>query len=344
MFGRADIGIDLGTASIVIYVKGTGIVLREPSVVALDKTTGGVIAVGEQAHKMIGRAPKNIAVIRPLRGGVISDYDVTERMLRHFMGKIGGRRMLLKPNVVVCVPSGVTEVEKRSVVDAALDAGARDVKLIEEPIAAAIGAGIDISQPQGSMVVDIGGGTCDIAVISMGKPAASLSIKTAGDAFDDSIIRYMRRQHNLLIGEQTAENIKLHIGCAVLKPQAVFMDVSGRSTESGMPRTVSISSDEITEALAEPVFAILSAIHEVLERTPPELAADIYETGIILTGGGALLDGLDTLATDQIKVECKVAQNAQSCVAIGTGKALESGDKFGGAIFEYRRGGNYLGL
>jgi rod shape-determining protein MreB len=344
LFGRADIAIDLGTSSVIIYVKGKGIVLREPSVVALDKSSGGIVAVGEQALRMIGRAPQSIAVVRPLRDGVISDYDVTVKMLQHFLKSIYNRRLFFKPRVVVCVPSGVTEVEKRSVVDATMDAGASSVRLIEEPIAAAIGAGIDISLPQGSMVVDIGGGTCDIAVISMGKAVASSCSKTAGDSFDEAIVRHMRRQHNLLIGERTAENLKIQLGGAVLREQTQYMDVSGRSLASGMPCTVSVSSDELTGALYEPAINLLDAIHQVLERIPPELAADIYESGIVFTGGGALLYGLDVLASDHMRLPCKVAENAQSCVAIGTGRALEDIDALGDAIFEYRRGGSYLSI
>ncbi len=342
MFGYQDIGIDLGTASVLVYIKGKGIVLREPSVVAIDRNNGRILDVGDEARKMLGRTPGNIVAIRPLREGVISDYDVTERMLRYFLRKVVGKRMFFKPRVVVCVPSGVTEVEKRSVIDATIDAGARYTQLIEEPIAAAIGAGLDISRPYGSMVVDVGGGTTDIAVISLGSAVVSDSIKVAGDKFDDAIIRYMRRKHNLLIGERTAEELKINIGGAYPHRETLYMEVTGRNLVSGLPKTTRVSSEEMIEALEEPVITILETVHAVLERTPPELAADIYDRGIVMTGGGALLYGLDRLIQENIKVPCYVAEDAISCVAIGTGRALENIDAMSGAIFDYKRGGSYM--
>ena len=342
MFGYQDIGIGLGTASVLVYIKGKGIVLREPSVVAIDRNNGRILDVGDEARKMLGRTPGNIVAIRPLREGVISDYDVTERMLRYFLRKVVGKRMFFKPRVVVCVPSGVTEVEKRSVIDATIDAGARYTQLIEEPIAAAIGAGLDISRPYGSMVVDIGGGTTDIAVISLGSAVVSDSIKIGGDKFDEAIIRYMRKKHNLLIGERTAEELKINIGGAYPRKETLYMEVTGRNLVSGLPKTTRVSSEEMIEAMEEPVLSILETVHAVLERTPPELAADIYDRGIVMTGGGALLHGLDRLIRENVKVPCSVAEDAISCVAIGTGRALENIDAMSNAIFDYKRGSSYM--
>ena len=276
-----DVGIDLGTASVLVYIKGKGIVLREPSVVAIDKNTNKVLAVGEEARRMIGRTPGNIVAIRPLRDGVISDYEITEKMLRYFLNKIVGRPFLFKPRIVVCVPSGATEVEKRAVLDAAYEAGARRTYLVEEPIAAAIGAGIDISKPYGNMVIDIGGGTTNIAVISLGGIVVSNSIKVAGDKFDEAIIRYLRKKYNLLIGERTAEDLKITIGMAYPKEDSSSMMITGRNLISGLPRTVTITSGEVAEALAEPLQAIVEAVHALLERTPPELASDISERGLL---------------------------------------------------------------
>ena len=326
MFGTQDIGIDLGTASVLVYVKGRGIVLREPSVVAVDKKTGRMLAIGEDARKMLGRTPGTIDAIRPLRDGVISDYHVTETMLRYFLDKVVGKKFFFKPRVVVCVPSGVTEVEKRSVIEATEDAGAREVDLIEEPIAAAIGAGIDISRPYGSMVVDIGGGTTDIAVISLNNTVEKSSLKLAGDRFDEAIVRYMRKKHNLLVGDRTAEELKINIGAAFPRKETIFMEVTGRNLVSGLPKTVNVGSDEMIEALDEPVQAILEAVHDVLERTPPEISSDIFDRGIIMTGGGALLYGLDMRIQQYTRVPCFVAEDAISCVAIGTGRALENID------------------
>jgi len=325
MFGFGeDIGIDLGTASVLVFVKGKGIVLQEPSVVAIDKNTNRILAVGQEARKMLGRTPGNIVAIRPLRDGVISDYEVTERMLKYFIQKTAGKRLFFKPKIIVCVPSGVTEVEKRAVIDATNEAGARSTYLIEEPIAAAIGAGLDISKPNGHMVVDIGGGTCDIAVISLGGIVVSTSIKVAGDKFDEAIIRYMRKKHNIMIGERTAEDMKINIGAAYPRTEEVFMDVKGRNLVSGLPVNISVSSREMIEALEEAVTSIADAVHSVLEKTPPELASDIANQGIIMTGGGAMLWGLDKLIEKRTNIYAYVAEDAVSCVAKGTGKALES--------------------
>ena len=321
-FGR-DIGIDLGTASILVYIRGKGIVLKEPSVVAIDKNNNQLLAVGEEAQKMLGRTPGNIVAIRPLRDGVISDYDITERMLRYFIQKVCGHR-IFKPRIIICVPSGVTEVEERAVLDAAMQAGARKTYLIEEPIAAAIGAGIDISKACGSMVIDIGGGTTDIAVISLGGIVVSSSIKTAGDELDEAIVRYMRKQHNMMIGERTAEEMKVKIGTAYSRETQVSMDVRGRNLISGLPKTINITSDEMMEALEEPIAHIVEEVHAVLEKTPPELVSDISDRGIVLTGGGGLLHGIDELLHQKLGINIIIAQDAVSCVAIGTGKALEN--------------------
>lgn len=322
-----DIGIDLGTASVLIYVKNKGIVLNEPAVVAIDVTNGNVLEVGEEARLMLGRTPGSIVAIRPLREGVISDYEVTEKMLKYFIEKItGGVSMfkMFKPKIMVCVPSGVTEVEKRAVVDATMEAGAREVYIIEEPIAAAIGAGIDISRPNGSMVVDIGGGTTDIAVISLGGIVESASIKVAGDTFDDAIIRYMRKNHSMLIGERTAEEIKKNIGSAYPREEEVIMAIRGRNLVSGLPETKEITSTDMLSALKDSVVQIADAVHSVLEKTPPELSADISDKGILMTGGGSLLWGLDKLIQKRTGIDAFVAEDAISCVARGTGEALNS--------------------
>jgi rod shape-determining protein MreB len=327
MFGLGeDIGIDLGTASVLIYVKSKGVVLVEPSVIAMDTSTKTLLAVGTEAQRMLGRTPGNIVTIRPLRDGVISNYNMTQRMLRHFLDKICKRR-IFKPRVIICVPSGVTEVEKRAVVDASLQAGASKTFLIEEPIAAAIGAGIDISKPCGNMIVDIGGGTTDVAVISLGGIVVSNSIKTAGDKFDEAIIKYIRKKHNILIGERTAEDMKIKIGCVykdASEPyQSKTIDIRGRSLVSGLPKTVSVTSDEMYDAFEEPAIAIVEAIKMVLENTPPELVGDISTHGIVMTGGGSLVEGLNRLISKETGIDASIAENAISCVAIGTGKALE---------------------
>jgi rod shape-determining protein MreB len=324
MFGLgAEIGIDLGTASVLVYIKGKGIVLREPSVVAIDKNTDRVLAVGNEARKMLGRTPGNIIAIRPLRDGVISDYDVTERMIRYFINKTCGRRRLFKPKIIICVPSGVTEVEKRAVQEATMEAGGGKTFLIEEPIAAAIGAGLDITKPDGNMVIDIGGGTADIAVISLGGIVVSSSIKVAGDKFDEAVIKFMRKRHNLLIGERTAEELKINIGTAYPRAKPIKMDCRGRDLITGLPKNISISSEEMMEALAESVNAICDAVHAVLEKTPPELASDISSRGIVMTGGGSLLHGLNKLLEKRTGIPTYIAEDAVSCVAKGTGMSLE---------------------
>ena len=321
-----DIGIDLGTASVLVYVKGKGIVLNEPSVVAMDKTTGKLLKVGAEAQAMLGRTPGNIIAIRPLREGVISDYDMTERMLREFIHKVAGVSFF-KPRVIICVPSGITEVEERAVVDAGIQAGARRAYLIEEPVAAAIGAGIDITKPDGHMVVDIGGGTADIAVISLGGVVESASIKIAGDKFDEAVVKYIRKKHNVLIGDRTAEELKMSIGCVFPRPEEVTMEIKGRCLMTGLPRVFSVSSSEMIEAFEEVSSRILEAIHGVLERTPPELVADISTNGIVMTGGGSLLWGFDKLIEAHTGIETHVAEDAISCVAEGTGQSLDSLDQ-----------------
>ena len=319
----SDIGIDLGTASILVYIKGKGVVLKEPSVVAFDRDTNKIKAIGEEARLMLGRTPGNIVAVRPLRQGVISDYTVTEKMIKHFIQKALGKKSFRKPLVSVCVPSGVTEVEKKAVEDATFAAGARDVKIIEEPIAAAIGAGIDISRPCGNMIVDIGGGTSDIAVISLGGSVVSTSIKIAGDDFDEALVRYMRKKHNLLIGERTAEDIKIKIGTCYPLAATETMDVRGRNLVTGLPRTITVSSEETEEALRESTLQIVEAVHAVLEKTPPELAADVADRGIVLTGGGALLRGLEELIEEKTGINTMTAEQPMTCVAIGTGKYVE---------------------
>lgn len=323
MFGMgADIGIDLGTAYVIVYVKGRGIVLREPSVIAVKERTNEVIAVGEEARNMIGRTPANIRTIRPLRQGVISDYDATEQMLKYFINQAVGHK-LVKPRIGVCVPSGVTEVEKKAVEDATRQAGARYVDTIEEPIAAAIGAGIDIGKPCGNMIVDIGGGTADIAVISLGGTVVKRSLKMAGDNFDEEIIKYVRKKHNLLIGERTAEEIKINVGSVYKREVCAEIEVRGRNLVSGLPKNIIITSDEIQEALAECASCILEGIHAVLEETPPELASDIADKGILLTGGGSLIYGLDKLIEEATGIHTAIAEDAMNCVAIGTGAWVE---------------------
>ena len=310
-FGQ-DIGIDLGTATVLVYIKGKGIVLREPSVVAIDKNTNKLLAVGEEARRMLGRTPGNIIAIRPLKDGVISDYDITERMLKYFINKVCKNR-IFKPRIMVCVPSGVTEVEKRAVVDAAIQAGAKRTYLIEEPISAAIGAGIDISKACGCMVVDMGGGTTDIAVISLGGNVVSSSIKVAGDKFDEAIIRYIRKKHNIMIGERTAEELKIQIGTAYPRKEEVFKEVRGRNLITGLPNIIKVTSKEMMEALEEPVTSIVEEVHAVLEKTPPELAADISDNGILMTGGGCLIYGLDKLIQEKTGIKVSVAEDAISC-------------------------------
>lgn len=317
-----DIGIDLGTASVLVYVKDKGIVIREPSVVAIDKNNGRVMKVGIEAQEMIGRTPGSIVAIKPLKDGVISDYESTEKMLKYFIGKVNMSK-LFKPRVIVCVPSGVTEVEQRAVIDATMHAGARSVHIIEEPIAAAIGAGIDIAKPYGSMIVDIGGGTTDIAVISLGGIVTSESIKVAGDEFDEALIKYLRKKYNIAIGDRTAEEIKKQVGSVYFRDETISCTVKGRSLVSGLPQTITISSEETFEAFEEPVSRICEAIHTVMENTPPELIGDISTRGITLTGGGSLIYGLDKLLQRETGIKVEVAADAISCVAIGTGQSLD---------------------
>ena len=319
----ADIGIDLGTASVLVYVKGKGVVLKEPSVVAYDRDTNVVKAIGEEARLMIGRTPGNIVAVRPLRKGVISDYTVTEQMIKYFVQKSMGRRTLKKPRISICVPSGVTEVEKNAVEQATYAAGAREVHLIEEPVAAAIGAGIDISKPSGNMIVDIGGGTTDIAVISLGGTVVNTSLKVAGDDFDEAIVRYMRKKHNLLIGERTAEDIKIKIGTTFSASEVDSMEVRGRNLVSGLPKTVIVTSVETEEALREITGQIVESVISVLEQTPPELSADILERGIVLTGGGAMLRGLEELIEQRTGINTMTAEDPMKVVAIGTGQYIE---------------------
>ncbi len=317
-----DIGIDLGTASVLIYVKGQGIVLNEPSVVAMDKNTGKLLKVGADAQAMLGRTPGNIVAIRPLRDGVISDYDMTERMLKEFIHKVNGFQ-LFKPRVIICVPSGITEVEERAVIDAGVQAGARSVYLIEEPVAAAIGAGIDITKPDGHLIIDIGGGTTDIAVISLSGVVESASIKVAGDMFNEAVVKYIRRKHNVLIGERTAEDLKIQIGCVYPQEEEQSVEVKGRCLMTGLPKVFTVSSGEMIEAFEEPAERILEAVHSVLERTPPELVADISTNGIVMTGGGSMVKGFDKLVESRTGIAPTVAENAIQCVAMGTGQSLE---------------------
>ena len=327
IFGGQDIGIDLGTATILVYVKGKGIVLREPSVVAIDKNTNQVLAVGQEARKMLGRTPGNIVALRPLKDGVISDYTITEKMLKYFINKVCGK-FVFAPKIMICVPSRVTEVERKAVIDAASHAGARKVYLIEEPIAAAIGAGLDITKPYGSMIVDIGGGTSDIAVISLGGSVKSTSIKMAGDKFDEAIIRYIKKTRNVMLGERTAEDIKINIGCMYTKSVVERMTVKGRNITTGLPVEIEVSTEDTYAALQECAEKILDGVHQVLEETPPELVADVSERGIYITGGGGLVWGLDKLIAEKTGIPVMIAEDAQSCVAVGTGKALEHVELF----------------
>ena len=323
MFGFGQsIGIDLGTATVLVYVKGKGIVLREPSVVAINRDTGEALSVGEEARRMLGRTPGNIVAIRPLKDGVISDYSVTEKMLKYFIHKVCGK-FIFAPTIMVCVPSGVTEVEKKAVVDAASQAGARKVYLIEEPIAAAIGAGIDISKACGSMVVDMGGGRTDIAIISLGGAVVSTSMKVAGNKLDEYIIKYIKKRYNVVIGDRTAEDLKINIGCVYPRMQRLEMEVRGRHLATGLPVNLVVNSDDMLEALKEPAAQVVEAVLSILERTPPELSADISDRGIYMTGGGCLVHGLDKLLQEKTGINVMIAEESVSCVAIGTGKALD---------------------
>jgi rod shape-determining protein MreB len=321
-----DIGIDLGTASVLAYVRGKGILIREPSVVALEKDTNKILAVGEEARRMIGRTPGNIVAVRPLKDGVIADYDVTEIMLKYFIDRVSPKPRFFRPQVIICVPSGVTSVEKRAVLEAAMQAGAKHTYLIEEPMAAAIGAGLNIYEASGNMVVDIGGGTSDIAVISLGGIVVSESLRIGGDKFDEAIIRYIKKMYNLMIGERTAEDIKIAIGSAYPEGEGKTMDIRGRDLVTGLPRTIKFSSADSFQALSEPITSIVDGIKSVLERTPPELASDIVDKGIVMTGGGALLKGFTKLLSEETGMPIHLAEDPLSCVVLGTGKVLESLD------------------
>ena len=318
----ADLGIDLGTATVLVYVKGKGVILKEPSVVAINKVNNKILAVGEEARKMIGRTPGNIIAVRPLKDGVISDYDITEKMLKEFIKKACGGKKIIAPKVMVCIPSQATEVEKRAVIDATKNSGAKEVHLIEEPLSAAIGAGIDITKPEGNMIVDIGGGTTDIAVISLGGVVIRKSIKSAGDRFDEAIVKYVRLKHRIMIGEKTAEDLKINIGCAYKDARDCSYVMKGRNLVTGLPDQVEITSEEIREALEEPVGLIVDGVKSILEKTPPELAADIIEKGIIMTGGGSLLYGLDKLIEVSTGLNVKIAENSVEAVVEGTGEVL----------------------
>ena len=318
----ADLGIDLGTATVLVYVKGKGVILKEPSVVAINKVNNKNLAVGEDARNMIGRTPGNIVAVRPLKDGVISDYDITEKMLKEFIKKACGGKKIIAPKVMVCIPSQATEVEKRAVIDATKNSGAKEVHLIEEPLSAAIGAGIDITKPDGNMIVDIGGGTTDIAVISLGGVVIRKSIKSAGDRFDEAIVKYVRLKHRIMIGEKTAEDLKINIGCAYKYARESSYIMKGRNLVTGLPDQVEITSEEIREALEEPVGLIVDGVKSILEKTPPELASDIIEKGIIMTGGGSLLYGLDKLIEVNTGLNVKIAENSVEAVVEGTGQVL----------------------
>lgn len=327
MFLARDIGIDLGTANVLIYVKGKGIVLNEPSVVAIDQHTKRVLAVGEEARRMVGRTPGHIVAIRPLKDGVIADFEITEAMLKHFLSKLNLKGWFAKPRILICCPTNITSVERKAIKEAAEKSGGKKVYLEEEPKVAAIGAGMDIFQPSGNMVIDIGGGTTDVAVLSMGDIVTSASIKVAGDKFDQEILNYIKREYKLLIGERTAEEIKMNIATVFPNARDEAMDIRGRDLVTGLPRTITIRSGEIERALRETVYTIVQTAKSVLERTPPELSADIIDRGIFLTGGGALLHGIDQLLAQELKVPVFIAENPMDCVAIGTGLMLDNIDK-----------------
>lgn len=332
-----EIGIDLGTANTLIYLKGKGIILREPSVVAVNNSTGQILAVGLEAKEMIGRTPGNITAIRPLKDGVIADFETTQGMLKYFIKKAIGNNPFVRPRVIICVPSGVTEVEKRAVVDSAISAGAKEAYLIEEPMASAIGGGLPVAEPSGSMVVDIGGGTSEVAVISLGGIVVSRSLRIGGDEFDEAIISYIKKEYNLMIGERTAEAIKLKIGSAYPLEEEETYNVSGRDLVTGLPKELAISSMEIREALKEPVCAVIDSIKLTLEKTPPELASDIMERGIMLAGGGAFLKGLDKLISEETGIPVFMAEHPLDCVALGTGKVLEELDTLSTVLLTSRR-------
>jgi len=321
-FNSVDIGVDLGTANILVFLKGKGIVLKEPSVVATDRETGKVVAIGRAAKFMLGRTPENIVAIRPLREGVIADYDITQLMLENVLQKVAGKSMFFKPRVMICIPSGVTTVEKRAVLEATMQSGAAKTYLIEEPMAAAMGAGLDVGESRGCMVVDIGGGTTDVAVICLGGIVVAQSLRIGGDKFDEAIVRFVKKEHNVLIGERTAEDIKIGVATVSKNGRKAEVTVRGRDLITGLPTTIRITSNETYRAMAEPISMLVACIRSVLEKTPPELASDIVEQGIVLTGGGALLDGLAALVQEETRIETRVADNPLDCVALGTGKAL----------------------
>lgn len=334
-----DIGVDLGTASVVIYGKGKGIVLNEPAVIAYDRDTRNVLAVGEEARRMMGRTPSNIVAIRPLGEGMIADFELVSAMLRYFVIKVTGKRLLGGPRVLISVPAGVNEVERHSIMTSLFEAGARRTQMMERPIAAAIGAGLPIGEAYGEMICDIGGGVTDIAVMSLGQVIVRDTVKMGGDLFDDAIIRYIRRKHNLLIGELTAEDLKINIGSVIPRNEQFYMEVTGRNLISGLPKVMRITSDEITEALDEPLQSLLEAIHAVLEHTPAELVADIFESGIVLSGGGAMLGGLCEAVSLALKVDCHLAEGAQECVARGCGLTLENWSEYGRFLGDRRKRG-----
>lgn len=342
VLGREDIGIDLGTSSVLVYVKGRGVVLREPAMVAVDRNTRNIIAVGEEAKRMQGRTPGHIVAVRPLREGSISDFDITERMLRYFIHKVCGKRMLFRPRAVVCVPSGVPEMEKRSVLDAMLDAGARRTQMIDAAVAGALGAGLEVSDTYGHMIIDIGGGITDISIVSLERATVRRSVKLAGDHFDDAIIRYLRRKHNLMIGERTAEELKLTIGATVRRTERLHMDVTGRNLVTGLPKTIRIYSEELHEAMEELVAALVEEVHGVIEKAPPELAADIVDHGIKMIGSGSQLFGLAEALTMSLKIPCTLADDPQSCVANGIGRVMESEEEFGRTLLDFRQPKGYM--
>lgn len=332
-----DIGIDLGTANTLVFVRAQGIVLNEPSVVAVERVSGKVVAIGSAAKEMLGRTPGEISAIRPLRDGVIADFEITEKLLADFIKRVVRHRYLMKPRIVISVPSGITEVEKRAVRDSAENAGAREVYLIQEPMAAAIGVGLPVHQPSGTMVIDIGGGTSEIAVIALNGIVSNTSIRIAGDEMNDAIIMYLRKNYNLLIGELTAEELKIHIGSAFQLEQELSMEVKGRDLVAGVPKSIKLSSVQIREALAEPIEAIVEAVRQSLEETPPELASDILERGIVLTGGGALLRGLDKRLREETNLPVYVAEDPLTCVVRGTGKVLEDMTRYSKVLIKARR-------
>lgn len=344
MLGREDIGIDLGTASVMVYVKGRGVVLREPAMVAVDRNTRNILAVGEEAKRMQGRTPNHIVAIRPLKDGTISDFNITERMLRYFIHKVVGKSVLFRPRAVVCVPSGVPEVERRSIIDAMLDAGARRTQMLDSAVAGALGAGLEIGDSYGNMLIDIGGGVTDISIVALERAVVRRSIKIAGDQFDETIIRYLRRKHNLMIGERTAEELKLTIGAAIKRTEKLYMDVTGRNLVTGLPKTIRVHSDELYEANEDILQSLVEEVHGVLEQAPPELAADIFDHGITMIGGGSQLFGLAEALSAQLKVRCFLAEDPQACVANGIGRIMEGEMEFSRSLFDLRQSKGFSGV